>query len=245
MPDAKNGRYDCILTTSIINSDGMSVAENFVPLSSPLHMKLEKPTITFSVDDQGTVTIQTDKFAAFVTLTTRAQGRFSDNAFLLSPGTKQVKFIWFGKPDVPTLKSTLRLEHAQEYIVPPIPNLASGKPCKASSVDDPGRTCMYAFDDDFATRWSSNYGDNNWIDVDLGSNTRISKVVLYWESAYAKRFQIQTSNDGNTWTTQYETNSGNGGVESIPFNAVARYVRMNGEARATQYGYSLFELQIF
>lgn len=37
----------------------------------------------------GTVTLKSDQFALFVTLTTRAQGRFGDNAFFMLPGTKQ------------------------------------------------------------------------------------------------------------------------------------------------------------
>jgi len=230
-----------------MNSDGNSVSENFIPLSSPLHMNLPKPTIAFSVDNQGLVTLQSDTFAVFVTLTTRAQGRFSDNTFLMFPGKKQIQFLWFGNPDVATLKSTLRLEHVQMYVSPPSSNLASGKPCNASSTDDPSRVCPYAFDDDLATRWSSSYNDNNWIYVDLESNTKISKVVLYWESAYAKAFQIQTSSDANSWSTQYQTSSGTGGVTSIPLSnaVVARYVRMNGITRASQWGYSLWEIQIF
>jgi len=241
----KNGKPDCIVTTSIVDSDGKSISENFVPLTSPLHMNLLMPSISFSVDSQGTITLKSDKFAVFVTLTTRAHGRFSDNAFLMFPGTKQVQFKWFGNPDVATLSSSLRVEHAQMYISPPGSNLASGKRCNASSVDDPTRVCSLAFDDDLATRWSSAYSDDNWISVDLGAITKITKVVLYWETAYAKHYQIQTSNDGNTWTTQYDNNAGIGGVSTMSLDVSARWVKMYGSARATQFGYSLYEFQIY
>jgi len=240
----QNGKFDCIVTTSIQDTAGNSISENFVPLTSPLHMILPTPTISFVVDSQGVVTLKSDKFAIFVTLTTRAQGRFGDNAFLMYPGTKQVPFIWFGTPDVAILRSTLRIEHAQMYIKPGIPNLAEGKLCNASSSDDNSRTCSYAFDGDLATRWSSAYTDNNWVTIDLGSQTQISKVVLYWES-YAKSYQIQTSNDNKTWTTQHDEKAGTGGISSIPLSVNARWVRMIASARGTQWGYSLWEFQIF
>jgi beta-mannosidase len=240
-----NGNFDCIVITSIHRSDGSSISENFVPLTSPLHMNLPTPSISFVVDNQGLVTLKSDKFAVFVTLTTRAQGRFSDNAFLLFPGTKQVQFLWFGTPDVATLKSTLRVEHVQMYLSPPTSNLARGKACKASSVDDNSRLCSAAFDDDLSTRWSSNYTDANWITVDLGAQTKISRAVLYWESAYAKSFQIQTSTDGNSWTTKYENDAGVGGVTTIPLSVTSRWVKMNAIARASKFGYSLWEFQLF
>jgi len=235
---------DCIVTTSIQDSNGNTIADNFVPLTSPVRMKLPVPTVSFSVDAQGVVTLKSDKFLAFVTLTTRAQGRFSENAFLMYPGTKQVQFNWFGNADVPTLRSSLRVEHAQMYIVPDS-NLAEGQPCNASSTDDDSRTCLKAFDGDLGTRWSSNYTDDNWIYVDLGAQKKISKIVLFWEAAYAKGFQIQTSNDQKTWTTQYENDQGSGGISTIPLNLNARWVKLNAYARGTSYGYSLWEIQIY
>ncbi len=70
-------------------------------------------------------------------------------------------------------------------------------------------------------------------------------MVLNWEAAYAKAFQIQTSPDGTTWTTIYSTTTGTGGVQSLAITGTGRYVRMYGTQRATQYGYSLWEFQVF
>jgi len=154
-------------------------------------MNLPTPTITFTVDNSGIVTLTSDKFALFVTLTTRAQGRFNENAFLMYPGKKQVQFLWFGNPQIDILKNSLRVEHVQMYPTPPSGNLANGKMCHASSTDSPSRLCSNSFDGDLTTRWSSDYSDNNWIYVDLGSKINITTVVLYWEDAYAKSFQIQ------------------------------------------------------
>jgi hypothetical protein len=44
----------------------------------------------------------------------------------------------------------------------------------------------------------------------------------------------------------YATTAGDGGQDVARFGAVpARYVRVTGTQRATSYGYSLYELQVF
>ena len=81
--------------------------------------------------------------------------------------------------------------------------------------------------------------------MDLGQTTAIKHIQLIWESAYAQAYQIQTSPDGTNWTTIYSTTTGIGGVETLNINASARYVRLNGTARGTTYGYSLYEFGIY
>ena len=66
-----------------------------------------------------------------------------------------------------------------------------------------------------------------------------------WEAAYATAFQIQTSADGTTWTTIYTTTTGTGGTQTLNVTGTGRYVRMYGTARATGYGYSLWEFQVY
>ena len=78
----------------------------------------------------------------------------------------------------------------------------------------------------------------------LGGTHTLSQVVLNWEAAYARAFQIQISADGTNWTTVYSTSSGTGGVQTIPVSGSGRYVRMYGTQRATPYGYSLWEFQV-
>ncbi|HEY7176702.1 MAG TPA: discoidin domain-containing protein, partial [Micromonosporaceae bacterium] len=70
-------------------------------------------------------------------------------------------------------------------------------------------------------------------------------VVLNWEAAYGKAFQIQTSPDGSTWTTIFSTTTGTGGVQDLTVSGSGRYVRMFGTQRGTPYGYSLWEFQVY
>src|SRR5260370_15055799 len=73
----------------------------------------------------------------------------------------------------------------------------------------------------------------------------ICQVPLDWEAAYATAFQVQTSNDGSTWTTIYSTTTGTGGTQNLNVTGTGRYVRMYGTARATGYGYSLWEFHVY
>jgi hypothetical protein len=123
--------------------------------------------------------------------------------------------------------------------------ISQGKPVTASSTEQRAFPASAAVDGDAKTRWSSAFADPQWIQVDLGASTPLTKVVLNWENASAKAYQIQVSNDAKAWTTVYQTTTGKGGTQSLDVTATARYVRMYGTARNTQYGYSLFEFQVF
>jgi eukaryotic-like serine/threonine-protein kinase len=132
--------------------------------------------------------------------------------------------------------------------VPPLPvvMLSQGHPVTASSVQ-PGSTWVAAnaVDGNTGTRWSSDFSDPQWLEVDLGAAHPITKVVLDWETAYAVAFQIQVSDDGTTWTDVYSTTTGTGGSQTLQVSGAGRYVRVYGTQRATQWGYSLWEFQIF
>ncbi len=123
--------------------------------------------------------------------------------------------------------------------------LSQGAPTTASSVESASFPPANATDGNTGTRWSSAFSDPQWLKVDLGATHAISQVVLNWEAAYARAFQIQTSGDGTTWTTIYSTTTGTGGVQTLPVSGTGRYVRMYGTQRATQYGYSLWEFGVF
>ena len=125
-------------------------------------------------------------------------------------------------------------------------NIALYKVATASSLENSGYPATNAFDGNLNTRWSSAYSDPQWIYVDLGATYNISEVVLYWETAYGKSYQIQVSSNATYWTTIYSTTNGLGGTEDLTgLSGTGRYVRMYGTARGTQWGYSLWEFQVF
>ncbi|GIF48520.1 F5/8 type C domain-containing protein [Asanoa ferruginea] len=144
------------------------------------------------------------------------------------------------------------IEQRSFKVVPPtVPgtNIARGRPVTASTYQPTGtngpQLPAYAVDGDYNTRWASEWVPTAWVQVDLGSVQSFNRVQLAWEAAYASGYQLQTSNDGTNWTTVYATTSGNGGFDDLVVNGTGRYVRMNGQTRATAYGYSLWEFGIY
>jgi hypothetical protein len=127
----------------------------------------------------------------------------------------------------------------------PATNIAQGRTATSSSTESVAFPAPNAVDGNAGTRWSSGFSDPQWLQVDLGATRSICKVTLNWETAYGKAFQVQTSNDANTWTSIYSTTTGTGGVQTLTVTGSGRYIRLYGTARATQYGYSLWEFQVY
>jgi beta-glucosidase-like glycosyl hydrolase len=123
--------------------------------------------------------------------------------------------------------------------------LSQGRPTTASSVENAGTPASAATDGDTGTRWSSGFSDPQWLQVDLGVTADVDRVTLNWEAAHATAFQLQTSADAATWTTVHTTTGGTGGAQSVAVTGTGRHVRVLGTARATGYGYSLWEFQVF
>ncbi|MCG5220299.1 discoidin domain-containing protein [Streptosporangium sp. KLBMP 9127] len=124
--------------------------------------------------------------------------------------------------------------------------LSQGKAATASSAEGAGYSAAAAVDGNLTgTRWASAASDPQWLQVDLGATATIGQVVLTWEAAYGKAFKIQTSANATTWTDVYSTSTGTGGTQTLNITGSGRYVRMYGTARATGYGYSLWEFQVY
>jgi hypothetical protein len=132
-----------VLTVQVFNASGERVCNNVIPLLPPVNLSVAMAEVTATVSDtinaDGTVDIEvkTDKVAMYVVLTTAAQGRFSDNAFLLKPGSEvhyfaclhactwqisctsclqTIQFVPFHGFDVNELKSSLRVEHLAQML---------------------------------------------------------------------------------------------------------------------------------
>ncbi|MEJ1965152.1 MAG: di-heme oxidoredictase family protein [Gammaproteobacteria bacterium] len=140
-------------------------------------------------------------------------------------------------------------------VPPPAQQLPSGvdmsnpgvaiKPLVATaSPVEGGNGAAMAVDGNLATRWSSAKDDAAWIQFDFGAKTKLGYLKLVWENAYGKEYALQVSDDGQTWYQLRYVTGGKGGTEEFfNLNADVRYVRLQGVARATQYGYSLFEVE--
>ncbi|MFF9689425.1 discoidin domain-containing protein [Streptomyces sp. NPDC014623] len=135
---------------------------------------------------------------------------------------------------------TLPTPHAQAAEV----LLSQGKPAASSSTEG-NFSARSAVDGDPGTRWSSSFADPQWIQIDLGASAGISRIVLNWEAAYGTAFRIEVSSDAQKWTVVHQTAAGTGGTQNLAVSGTGRYVRMYGTQRATPYGYSLWEFQVY
>lgn len=110
-----------------------------------------------------------------------------------------------------------------------------------------------AVDGDYTTRFSSAYEDPSFLTVNLGAKKTVGAVMIYWEAAYGKEYNIEVSTDNENWTTvaEIKDNATSGAADNpVPvshsFTPVeAQYVRMYGLVRATEYGYSIYEFEVY
>ncbi|MFF8507049.1 MULTISPECIES: galactose-binding domain-containing protein [unclassified Streptomyces] len=124
--------------------------------------------------------------------------------------------------------------------------LSQGKTATASSTEGGAFTASAAVDGNLTgTRWASAWQDSQWIQVDLGSSATLSRAVLTWEAAYGRSYDIQASENGTDWRTVTSVTAGDGGTDEVTLSGTGRYIRMNGHTRATGYGFSLWEFQVY
>ncbi len=126
------------------------------------------------------------------------------------------------------------------------PDLARGAKASSSGDETKDFPASAANDGDPATRWSSPAEDGAWWQVELAEPVRLGQVVLRWQDAYAARYRVQTSADGRTWRTAATVRDGRGGREAVRMDARdTRYLRVQGDERATRFGYSLWSVEAY
>ncbi|MBE1494232.1 hypothetical protein H4696_001332 [Amycolatopsis lexingtonensis] len=83
------------------------------------------------------------------------------------------------------------------------PDLARTGTATASSAAA-GKEAKYANDGDPATRWAVSTSDrprvDSWLAVDLGAPAAFDRARLSWEAAAGRKYRLETSPDGVTWT---------------------------------------------
>ena len=144
-------------------------------------------------------------------------------------------------------------------------NLALGQDASASSsYPDRVWTPDKAVDGDTSgsdSRWSSKRAtgttnDDNtdkgtkeqWLTVDLGQTTPVEQVDIYWEAAFATKYEIQSSMDGQEFETAKECTASSAGKQTWRDLGIekARYIRIYClEPQTANYGYSIYELEVY
>ncbi|MFE9824772.1 beta-N-acetylglucosaminidase domain-containing protein [Streptomyces sp. NPDC005791] len=126
------------------------------------------------------------------------------------------------------------------------PDLVRTAQASSSGDETPDFPAAAASDGDPETRWSSPVEDGAWWQAELSGPVRLGQVVLRWQDAYASRYRVQVSSDGRTWRTAATVRDGVGGRESVRMDAKdTRFIRIQGDGRATRYGYSLWSVEAY
>lgn len=188
----------------------------------------------------GTETVAVRKDARYV----RMQGVTPATAY----GYSLYEFEVYGTPVVPDVPVDVALNRPPSaYTASSQSNDGSGE---VNSQPQNDRSAFRAFDGNTTTRWGSNGGDTNWLQVDLGAEYTLSSFVLKWESAYASQYKIQVSDDGTQWSdvaTHDDSSPTGDHTDTVTLDSTvnARFVRMQGVKAATQWGLSLYELEVY
>lgn len=170
------------------------------------------------------------------------------NGALMIPGRTLIRQLRVTDNGNLSAEATITVK-VRELVTDCETNIALNRLAVASSEEDDDFGLLpasYAFDGDPNTRWSSVWSDPQWIYVDLGSRYDLCKVVLKWETAMAKNYRIEISDDAQNWISIHHVNgnySSNNTIENL--NGTGRYVRIYGTQRTTQWGYSLYEFEVY
>ncbi|MCF6476707.1 beta-N-acetylhexosaminidase, partial [Nonomuraea sp. MG754425] len=132
----------------------------------------------------------------------------------------------------------------------PPADLALTGTATASSVelDRADFVAAHVNDGDTATRWSSGYQDDNWVQIQLARPAPVDHVTLTWPNACARDFVLQTSADGRTWTdvaALRRDTCPRTDVIDVRSAGPVGYVRMQGRKRWAGYGYSISAFEIW
>jgi hypothetical protein len=114
----------------------------------------------------------------------------------------------------------------------------------SSSVENPALASPLAIDGDLKTRWGGPFSAGHWFQLDLGRPTAVGGAMIRWDSGFAASYLIQSSLDGETWQTAYDTTDSPGDIEFVFFPTVqARYLRLASKPKTADWLVSMFEFE--
>lgn len=194
-------------------------------------------TISVSSDNQTWIDIATQ---------TEGFGKRSKVSFV--PTRAQYVKLSLDEPVVPGA-SGYSLRSFEVRQVSDNPDLALGKTANASSVQNSNQNLPAAVTDgDPLTRWESATSDPQWIQIDLGESQQIGSVVVAWEKAAAKEYQISVSDDAKEWAVVEHGENAYSPItvtSDLPQGTSGRYLRVTGTSRLTKYAYSIYSISVY
>ena len=127
------------------------------------------------------------------------------------------------------------------------PEPSDCNPVMAQSATATTGDATAAIDGNDATRWESAAEDPQSLTVDLGESVMINGLEIHWETANAKDYTLSGSVNGTDWVTigsYTDMPTGDRTDEIDDVDAEYQYLKIDGTARNTPYGYSIWEITI-
>ena len=91
------------------------------------------------------------------------------------------------------------------------------------------RASQSLLNESFTDTYSIGVSNDNMLTAALGERANIGKITLKWTASYAKEYNIEVSDDGNSWRTVKTVENALGGIEGTALEgAVGKYLRISG-----------------
>lgn len=97
-----------------------------------------------------------------------------------------------------------------------------------------------------AEQWDSSF--EQWMVVDLGEEYGVTQININWEAAFAKKYTVQGSLDGEEFFDVTDGTASAAGLQELKDfgKFTARYIRvLCKEPQTARYGYSVYELEVY
>ena len=124
---------------------------------------------------------------------------------------------------------------------------AQGAPVVTASTNLPGHEPGNVLDNDAFTTWQSGaLAPEQWLQLDFGKPREYGGLVIDWsEEDYAIAYDVEASDDGQTWTTAYRSTRGNGNRDHVFLpDGESRYLRLALHQSSRAQGYAIRALRV-
>lgn len=122
------------------------------------------------------------------------------------------------------------------------PAQADAKPKVRASTFTAGHGPELIFDKSADTSWhSGSLAADQWVTIDFTRRREYGGLVIDWDREdYATRYQVQTSDDGENWTSAYSASGSNGGRDYVYLHeGESRFLRIQMEESSRAHGYGI------
>ncbi len=129
----------------------------------------------------------------------------------------------------------------------PAPSANDPKPTARASTTMPGSDPAFVLDRDPKTTWrSGSLAGDQWLLIDFEQLREYGGLVIDWDPQdFATAYEVQTSDDGEQWTTAYAIDTGNGRRDYIYMpDAESRYVRLALQRPSREQGYGIVAVSV-